>query len=254
MKCCQIIRQINHPRLAISKGGTAKPRKCSDLSCKTLEFDFKIRCDTPKPEFGRDLGCGRGRALHLSATPNLANLRPVIKVCRESPAKLSQGMRLRGGPVEFGQYEVRGGEGSFPKRTIYQTRRQGREGFFKKLEDGKEKMKEKSWAALLYEGNFWRSNVQTFLPMYLRRYKGKNCNNFFSQDFCCFGSAKVKYIQFDVLTSHLSQVLFWLGLWQEEALPLCWRGWQDCSKSLCCILMIPFMFQLMNVSVCVHSQ
>lgn len=143
VKCCQIVRQITPPRLAISKGGTAKPSKCSDLSCKTLEFGFKICYDTPKPEFGRDFGCGRGRALHLSATPNLPNLRAVIKVCRESPAKLSQGTRLRGGAVGCGQYEVRGGKGSFPSSTTCQTGRQGREGFFKKLEDGKEKNERK---------------------------------------------------------------------------------------------------------------
>lgn len=149
MRCCQVLRQINPPRLAISKGGTAKPSKCSDLSCKSLEFDFKIRYDTPKPEFGRDFGCGRGRALHLSATPNPTNLGAVIKVCRESPAKLSQGTRLRGGTVGCGQYEVRGGKGSFPNSTTCQTGRQGREGFFKKLGDGKEKWKEKKLSCIV---------------------------------------------------------------------------------------------------------
>lgn len=123
MKCCQIVRQINPPSLAISKGSTAKPSKCFDLSCKTLEFDFKIRCDTPKPEFGRDFRCGRGRALHLSATPNLPNLRAVIKVCRESPAKLSQGTRLRGE-----HYEVR--KRILSKQLNLPDRKAGQRGLF----------------------------------------------------------------------------------------------------------------------------
>lgn len=108
-----------------------------------------------------------------SATPNLPNLRAVIKVCRESPAKLSQGTRLRGGTVGCGQFGVRGGKGSFPNSTTCQTGRQGRGGFFKKLEDGKEKMKEKKLSFIVISGKFLREQCTNFPSYVLEKIKKK---------------------------------------------------------------------------------
>lgn len=87
---------------------------------------------------------------HLTPT----NLRAVIMVCRESPAKLSQGTSAeRWNRAGCGQYEVRGEKGSFTNSATCQPGRQGREGFFKKLEDGKER---KQLSRIVILGKFLR--------------------------------------------------------------------------------------------------
>lgn len=123
---------------------------------------------------------------HLTPT----NLRAVIMVCRESPAKLSQGTSAkRWNRVGCGQYEVRGEKRCFANSTTCQPGRQGREGFFKKLEDGKERRQ----PTFVILGKFCeRSNVQTFLPMFLRDNKERIVIIAFSQYLCCFRGAKVK--------------------------------------------------------------